>query len=174
MLVSELQFGVIHPEAGVKTQFHITISTFKSYPSQHKTPFCTLDIQIFSWFVFYATHTILYLSATLRPVISILHLEQAGGKGWSSWWGGLRSKHPSTPCNWCTRSTLCIVCLSFCGWLYLHFFAVTFKYPVSLQRHFLKYLVLRIQLTGTCIANGTHLQDTNAYSKLRLILYSLV
>jgi len=33
-----------HPEAGVRTQPHIAISTFKSHVGQHKTPLCTLDI----------------------------------------------------------------------------------------------------------------------------------
>jgi len=35
---------VKHPDTVVKTQPQNTILTFKSYPSQHKTSFCTLDI----------------------------------------------------------------------------------------------------------------------------------
>jgi hypothetical protein len=71
-----LQFGVKHPEAVVRTQPHIAVLTFKSYPNQHKTPLCTLDIYIFSWFIFSGTHTTLYFFAILRPVITILHLSQ--------------------------------------------------------------------------------------------------
>jgi len=44
MLVLEMRFGVKQPKTGDKTQHHIAISKFKSYPSQHKTPLCTFDI----------------------------------------------------------------------------------------------------------------------------------
>jgi hypothetical protein len=44
MLVAELQFGVEHPEAGIKTQSHIAVLTFKSYSAQHTTPHCILGI----------------------------------------------------------------------------------------------------------------------------------
>jgi len=30
-------------------------------------------------------------------MVTIMHPELAGGRGWSSLWGGLRSKYPSTP-----------------------------------------------------------------------------
>jgi hypothetical protein len=88
-----------HPEEGVKTQPHIAILTFKSYPSQHTKPHCTLDIQIFSLFVFRRTRTTLYFFTLLRPLVTVLHFEPAGGRGYSSLFGGLRLKHASTPCN---------------------------------------------------------------------------
>jgi len=68
------------------------------------------------------------LFAILRPVFTILHFEPAGGKGWSSMWGGLTSKHPSTSCNpvdyRCTRSRSSIVSLLFVC-ICLFFFTVT-------------------------------------------------
>jgi len=36
-----------------------------------------------------------HLFAFLRPVIAILHFKPTGGRGGSSPWNGLRSKHPS-------------------------------------------------------------------------------
>jgi hypothetical protein len=58
--------------------------------------------------------------------------------------------------------------------LCIFFFTVTFKYPVSLQRHFTKYLALGIQLLGACVANSACLQESNAKSILCLVLYRLV
>jgi len=90
---------VKHPETGVKTQPHVAILTFKSYPGQHRTPHYNFIIQVLPWFVFCRTHMTLYLFASLMPVITILHYELAGGRDWSSPWDGLRSKHPSISCK---------------------------------------------------------------------------
>jgi len=37
-----------------------------------------------------------YLFTFLRPVITNLHFEPPGIRGWSTMWGSLRLKHPST------------------------------------------------------------------------------
>jgi hypothetical protein len=153
---------VLNIEAWVKTHPHIVVLTFKPYTSQHKTPLCILDIEIVSWFGFRITHTTVYLFAVLRPVISILHSKPAVGRDWSSQWGGLRSKHPSTPCILCIRGAQ--------GWdltLSVHSLSVSsshchFQVPSFSPRHFSKYLTLRIQLIGTCVANNTCLQELKA------------
>jgi hypothetical protein len=97
VLFSELQFCVKRSGAGVKTQPHIAISTFKSHLNQLKTPLCTLDIYIYSWFVFCGTHTTLYLIAILRPVITILHFEPAGVEGFVFLMGWFEVKTPFHP-----------------------------------------------------------------------------
>jgi hypothetical protein len=49
-------------------------------------------------FFLWNTHNTAFI-CFLWPVITILHYELAGRRGWSSPWGGLRSKHPSTSCK---------------------------------------------------------------------------
>jgi hypothetical protein len=75
----------------------------------------------------------LYLCDFLRSVITVLHFELAGGRGWSSPWGGLRLKHPSTSCkpvDWgCTWSRLCIVSPPVVS---VSSFHSHFQYPVPL------------------------------------------
>jgi len=86
-----------HPEAGIRTQPHIAISPFNLIQVNTKHHFTLLIFKFFSWFVFYGTHTTLYLFASSRPVITILHYEPTGGRVCSSTWGSLRLNHPSTP-----------------------------------------------------------------------------
>jgi len=83
-----------------------------------------------------------YLFAFLRPVITILHFEPVGGRGWSSPWGSLRSKHPSTPVIlWirCAQGEDCVLSVHSLS-VSLFLFILTFKYPVSLQSSFKKIL----------------------------------
>jgi len=45
--------------------------------------------------------------------------------------------------------------------------------PCFSLKAFLKYLALRIQLLGTCVANTACLLESNAYSILHLVLYTV-
>jgi len=76
------------PEAWVNIQPHIAVWICKSYPDQHTTPHCSLDIKSYPG-MFYVEHTTPHSSAILMPLIIILHIEHAAGRGWSFSWGGL-------------------------------------------------------------------------------------
>jgi hypothetical protein len=58
VLVSELQFGVKHPGAGVKTQPHIAVLIFKSYPGQHHIALGTLKYSPGLFFMEHTSHHI--------------------------------------------------------------------------------------------------------------------
>jgi hypothetical protein len=155
MLVWELQFRVKHPEAGVKTQPHIAILIFKSYPSQ-----CLCG-----------THTTLCLPFW-GHWITVLHFELAGGRAGLPCgvvWGQITLPSPVILWIRCVQGKDCLLsvcCLSVCLSLSLSLFVLSFhchfQVPCFSLKAFPKYMypALRIQLVGTCIANRTCLQQT--------------
>jgi hypothetical protein len=124
-------------------------------------------LNIFMVCLFCGLHTTLYLFAILRPVITILHFETDGGRvglpcGVVWVWNTLSP--PVIPWIRGAQGQDCLLSVDCLSLSLSLLFTVTFKYPVLLWRHFPKYLALRIQLNGTCVANDTCLQQTVSHS----------
>jgi len=80
-LVSELLFGVVHPEVGVNAQLHIAFRTF--------VPGSTV-------LLLGGRHVTLHAFFFLWLVLTTMHFQMAGGWGLSYLWVGLALNHPST------------------------------------------------------------------------------
>jgi len=134
----------------------------------------------------------LHFFVFLRPVITILHFELAGGKGWSFPWGGLRLKHPSTPVHLWIRgaqsqyyvlSVHCVcVCVCVCVrarahlslLFHCHFHGdMSSLSSVLLLSEGISVISCTQNATARDLCNSNCLQGSNAYSKLLLVLYTM-
>jgi hypothetical protein len=149
---------------------HSAILIFKSYP------YCTLDFQILTCFVFLQDtqhHIRLPFWGERSQFCTLSQLDERVGLPHGAVWDQSNLPPPVYMCIRGTQGWECVLSVH-CSSVCLFFFTATFKHSVSLQRHFQKYLALRIQLQGTCVANCAWLQEYNAYSKLHLVLNTVV
>jgi len=129
----------------VNTKHHFVLWTSTSFPGLsvvEQTPHCISLSVLGQWSLF----------CTLNQLVEGVGLPCGVVWGWSI------LPPPVILCIRCTQGwdyLLSVYCLSVSL-----LFTVTFKYPVSLRKHFPEYLALVILLIGTCVANVTCLQQT--------------
>jgi hypothetical protein len=148
---------------GQNTTPHCNFNTQILFKSTQNTTLQFGHLNIFLVCLLQNTHhTVLPI---LGPVITILHFEPVGRVVWGQstisppvilWIRGARGQD-------CPLSVHCSS-LSFLSQCH-------FQVPCISSKAFPK---TSLQLTGTCVVTGTCLQVSNAYTKLLLIIYSLV